>query len=118
MVAIALEPYTELDRSTRDSLFAHIQALVFPLVHAVPGLRGYVATSYVCQVAGNCRTIAGVRPGGSRLLVVAGSHLHSDHTEGLAELRMNWDAWYSRGTTPLSVWVRAAMLINRRERPT
>jgi ribonuclease Z len=32
------------------------------------------------------------------------SHLHSDHTEGLAELWMNWDAWYSRGTTPLSVW--------------
>ena len=32
------------------------------------------------------------------------SHLHSDHTEGLAELWMNWDACYSRGTTPLSVW--------------
>ena len=32
------------------------------------------------------------------------SHLHSDHTEGLPELWMNWTAWYSRGTTPLSVW--------------
>ena len=32
------------------------------------------------------------------------THLHSDHTEGLPVLWMNWDAWVSRGTTPLSVW--------------
>ena len=32
------------------------------------------------------------------------THLHSDHTEGLPVLWMNWDAWAGRGSTPLSVW--------------
>ena len=32
------------------------------------------------------------------------THVHSDHTEGLAELWMNENTWGSRGSTPLSVW--------------
>lgn len=32
------------------------------------------------------------------------THLHSDHTEGLPVLWMNWEAWSGRGSTPLSVW--------------
>jgi ribonuclease Z len=32
------------------------------------------------------------------------THLHSDHTEGLPVLWMNWSAWAGRGDTPLSVW--------------
>jgi ribonuclease Z len=32
------------------------------------------------------------------------THLHSDHTEGLPVLWMNWNAWAGRGNTPLSVW--------------
>jgi ribonuclease Z len=32
------------------------------------------------------------------------THLHSDHTEGMAELWMNENTWSARGNTPLSVW--------------
>jgi ribonuclease Z len=103
--------------------------LVFLLLHAAPAS----AQSIYVRLLGTAGPSLNPNQAEAGLLVVAGSevllfdcghgipnrlaqvnrigvsklfltHVHSDHTEGLAELWMNENTWSARGNTPLSVF--------------